>query len=122
LLSLKLNSKLLSVNKKINVFLEVNVSGEESKYGVNPEKLKELAKEIFNLPQLEFKGLMTMAPLSDNPENARSYFKKLHELASDTEEFTGKGLRYLSMGMTDDFEVAIEEGANIVRIGRGIFD
>ncbi|MDD5771880.1 MAG: YggS family pyridoxal phosphate-dependent enzyme [bacterium] len=117
----ELNSKLLSANKKMKVLLEVNVSGEESKYGITPEDLKELANNIYNLPQLELKGLMTMAPISDNPENARPYFKKLRTLLTDLENCIGKKIEYLSMGMTDDFEVAIEEGANIVRIGRGIF-
>ncbi len=117
----ELNTKLSGINKIIKVLLEVNVLGEESKYGINPEDLNDLAKKILDLPQIEFKGLMTMAPLSDSPENARPYFKKLRELALNVENFTGNKLEYLSMGMTDDFEVAIEEGANIVRIGRGIF-
>ncbi|MFH1287907.1 MAG: YggS family pyridoxal phosphate-dependent enzyme [bacterium] len=116
-----LNIRLDSLGKKMKVLLEVNVSGEESKYGIKPEDTLDLAKEVLSFSQLELKGLMTIAPLSDNPENSRPYFKKLRFLALDVENKIGKRMEYLSMGMTDDFEVAIEEGANIVRIGSGIF-
>ncbi|MEW6088976.1 MAG: YggS family pyridoxal phosphate-dependent enzyme [bacterium] len=117
----ELNSSLLSTGKKIKVLVEVNVSGEESKYGVKPGDAENLVKEILNLPQLEMKGLMTMAPLSENPEDTRPYFRKLRMLLSGLQDSTGRKIEYLSMGMTGDFEAAVEEGANIVRIGRGIF-
>lgn len=117
----ELNKRLDLLGKKLKVLLQVNVSREESKYGVKPESAADLAKEILGFPQLELRGLMTIAPLSNNPEDSRPYFKKLRLLASDIEGKIGRKMEYLSMGMTDDFEVAIEEGANIVRIGRGIF-
>lgn len=117
----ELNRRLGLLGKKLKVLLQVNVSGEESKYGVRPESAADLAKEILGFHQLELEGLMTVAPLSNNPEDSRPYFKKLRLLTSDIENKIGRKMEYLSMGMTDDFEAAIEEGANIVRIGRGIF-
>jgi pyridoxal phosphate enzyme (YggS family) len=100
---------------KLAIFLEVNVSGEATKYGVQPAGLSELAAAAGRLPNLELVGLMTMAPAVSDPEDVRPVFCTLRELAK------ANGLRELSMGMTDDFEVAVEEGATLVRIGRAIF-
>lgn len=106
-----------------NVLVEVNVSGEETKYGINPEKVEPFLREISEFPRIKVGGFMTIAPIAEDKEEVRPYFRKLRELS---EEIKGKSIKnvtmeYLSMGMTDDFEVAIEEGANMVRIGRGIF-
>jgi len=97
------------------ILLEVNVSGESSKFGLKPEDLKSTVAEISQMPRLEVQGLMTIAPFAEEAEKARSCFRRLRELRDMF------GLRELSMGMTRDFEVAIEEGATLVRIGAGIF-
>ena len=100
---------------ELQVFLEVNVAGEVTKYGVQPAGVSEMVSAIGRLPNLDLRGLMTMAPPLRNPEEARPVFRELRELA------LANGLVELSMGMTDDFEVAVEEGATLVRIGRAIF-
>jgi hypothetical protein len=97
------------------ILLEVNVSGEASKFGLKPEDLDAALSEINRLPRLEVGGLMTIAPFRDNVEEARPCFRRLRELRDRA------GLRELSMGMTHDFEIAIEEGATMVRIGTAIF-
>ena len=105
---------------KQRVLLEVNVSGEGSKHGVAPQSLMRLAEEVSELASLEVQGLMTMAPFSDDPENSRPYFAELRELGAELTSLL-PGAEELSMGMTRDFEVAIEEGATLVRIGEAIF-
>ena len=97
------------------VFLEVNVAGEANKSGVAPEDARSLWKAVQGLAHIPVLGLMTVAPLAADPEAVRPVFRRLRELRDDL------GLAGLSMGMTDDFEVAIEEGATHVRIGRAIF-
>ena len=101
------------------VFLEVNVAGESTKYGFSPEALPRAGQAIACLPNLDLRGLMTVAPPVANPEadpeETRPVFRRLREMAHSL------GLPELSMGMTGDFEVAIEEGATHVRIGRAIF-
>jgi uncharacterized pyridoxal phosphate-containing UPF0001 family protein len=93
----------------------VNIAGEESKSGFRPDELLKAINEIEKLPNLDIKGLMTIPPFVDNPEEVRPVFRKLRELNDSMR------LEHLSMGMTDDFEVAVEEGATILRIGRAIF-
>ena len=102
------------------VLLEVNVSGEGSKDGVEPQALMGLAEEVSRLRSLEIKGLMTMAPLSEDQEDSRPYFSELRELRAQLAILV-PGATELSMGMTRDFEVAIEEGATLVRVGEAIF-
>jgi len=97
------------------VLLQVNVSGEGTKSGFSVAELPQAAEEIAHLPRLEVKGLMTIAPLVKDPEEVRLIFRRLRQLRD------ALGLEHLSMGMTDDFEVALEEGATMVRIGRAIF-
>ncbi len=111
------------INRKLNVLIEVNVSGEESKSGIPAADAPALIKQIAGLENLVVRGLMTMAPYSHNPENARPYFSALRNLRDNIsrQQIPGIQMKELSMGMTDDFEVAIEEGATIVRIGRAIF-
>ncbi len=111
------------INRKLNVLLEVNVSGEESKSGIPAADVPALIEQIAGLENLVVHGLMTMAPYSHNPENARPYFSALRNLRDNISRQQSPGIQMeeLSMGMTDDFEVAIEEGATIVRIGRAIF-
>jgi pyridoxal phosphate enzyme (YggS family) len=97
------------------VLLEVNTGGESSKFGVPPDEAPALAERIGRLHHVDLVGLMTVAPETDDPERVRPYFRRLRELRGAI------GLSELSMGMTGDFEVAIEEGATFVRIGRAIF-
>ncbi|HEY8393238.1 MAG TPA: YggS family pyridoxal phosphate-dependent enzyme [Thermaerobacter sp.] len=105
--------------------LEVNVAGEATKAGVPPEQVIPFLRQVAEWPGLRVVGLMTVAPVASNPETVRPVFRRLRELAhrvaEELRDVPGVEMRHLSMGMTDDFEVAVEEGATIVRIGRGIF-
>ena len=101
--------------RPIPVLLEVNVAGEASKFGLSPQEVLQTAEAVARLPHLDVRGLMTIAPLVGDPEEVRPVFRELRRLRD------ALGLPELSMGMTDDFEVAIEEGATLVRIGRAIF-
>jgi pyridoxal phosphate enzyme (YggS family) len=104
------------------VLLEVNVSGEESKAGFAPGALLAAVDEIAILPGIKLEGLMTMAPIVEDPEQARPVFQELRKLRDQlVQARPDLPMKHLSMGMTDDFEVAIEEGATLVRIGRAIF-
>jgi hypothetical protein len=122
-LAAELNNRLGKTGKKMNILIEVNVSGEETKNGVPADNTIDLIKNISSLENLSVKGLMTMAPYSENPENSRPYFAALRKLQQDIlkEGIDRIKMEELSMGMTDDFEIAIEEGATIVRVGRAIF-
>jgi PLP dependent protein len=106
------------------LLVEVNVSGEKSKYGIAVGAVSHLIAQIRELPGIRIVGLMTMAPLSDDPKLARPYFARLREVFEDlrTEGIVGPEFRELSMGMSNDFEVAIEEGATLVRVGHALFD
>lgn len=110
-------------NKIVSFLLQVNVSGEKSKFGVSPEEVFDFVTKMSNFSNVRLEGLMTMAPYVTNPEYARPVFKKLKRLYLDNyvKEFHNVSMKYLSMGMSNDFEIAIEEGANIVRIGSSIF-
>ena len=109
--------------KVIEVLVEVNVSGEASKHGVRPEETLELCRQLEPLSGVRLSGLMTIAPYSQNREDSRPCFRGLRELRDSISPKLAapQGLPVLSMGMTDDFETAVEEGATMVRIGRGIF-
>ena len=103
------------------VLLEVNVAGEASKFGYPPEALLAELNELNALRQIEIHGLMALPPYTTDPEKARPYFRRLRELKERCEAVLGAPLRHLSMGMSGDFEVAIEEGATLVRIGTALF-
>ena len=105
----------------VNVLLEVNVSGEESKFGFDPSALPAALDALLPLTFLRIQGLMTMAPFSDDPEKARPYFAKLRDLRDRLAMESGNPLPELSMGMSGDFEQGIAEGATIVRVGSAIF-
>lgn len=113
--SIKLASILDNLACKLPVMLEVNVSGEVSKNGFSEDELKTDFETIKSMPNLKVTGLMTVAPLVSDAEEVRPVFRRLRKLRDSL------GLQHLSMGMTDDFEVAIEEGATIIRLGRAIF-
>ena len=104
-----------------NILLEINVSGEATKFGFSPADLRQNLEGLLCLPNIRINGLMTMAPYSEDPETARPVFSKLRILRDELAAKTGQALRELSMGMSGDFEVGIEEGATIVRIGSSIF-
>lgn len=103
------------------VLLEVNVSGEASKFGFPPDRLRKELDGLLSLPRLQIAGLMTIAPYDEVPEKARPYFAALRGLRDEVERRAGVPLPELSMGMTGDFEPAIAEGATIVRVGSAIF-
>ena len=103
-----------------DVLLEVNVSGEASKHGVEPQQAIAVAEEVAGLDGIEVRGLMTMAPFTDDPQSSRPYFQALGDLGLSIQERVPSA-RELSMGMTRDFEVAVEEGATLVRVGEAIF-
>lgn len=105
----------------MDVLLQVNMAGEASKHGCRPEEVPALAKALKASPHLHLRGLMTMPPLPQHPEESRPWFQALRRLRDDLVEMGFPEVRDLSMGMTADFEVAIEEGATWVRIGTAIF-
>lgn len=107
----------------VPVLIEVNVAGEETKFGVKPEEAEGLIREIAKLPSISVRGLMTIAPYVENPEDNRVHFASLKKLCVDikNKNIDNVSMDILSMGMTGDYEVAIEEGATMVRVGTGIF-
>lgn len=110
-------------NCKVNILIEVNVAQEESKFGVAPDEVLPLIEKIAALPHICIQGLMTIAPFVENAEENRTIFKNLHKLSVDimSKNIDNVNVSILSMGMTNDYEVAIEEGATMVRVGTGIF-
>lgn len=110
--------------RQIEVLIQVNTTGETSKYGLDAEALLPFLADAQAYPTANIVGLMTMGQFTPSPEANRPAFALLRSLAEkvEAEQFPGVTMQYLSMGMTNDFEVAIEEGANLVRIGRAIFD
>jgi len=107
--------------KTMPILLEINVAGEASKFGYAPEKLLAELASINALPKIEIHGLMTVPPYVPDPEKARPHFQRLRALKERCEQILGAPLLHLSMGMSGDFEVAIEEGATMVRIGTALF-
>jgi len=109
--------------ESINILIQVNISGEDTKSGVAPGEAQALLETLARLPRLRVRGLMTMAPFEEDPERARPVFRGLRELRDRLarSHIPGADLEELSMGMTGDFEVAVEEGATFVRIGTAIF-
>jgi PLP dependent protein len=109
--------------KMQSILLQVNVSGEKSKYGFSAKEAGNIINAISGMKNLMLSGLMTIAPYSDNPENSRQYFTELRKMRDDLSSHNcdNVDMKHLSMGMSSDFEVAIEEGADIVRIGSAIF-
>ena len=107
--------------KTMPILLEVNVAGEASKFGYSPAQLLAELAQINALRRIEIHGLMTIAPWTTEPEKARPIFRQLRELKEQCGEILGAPLSHLSMGMSGDFEIAIEEGATLVRIGTALF-
>ncbi|QQE12787.1 YggS family pyridoxal phosphate-dependent enzyme [Planctomycetota bacterium] len=110
-------------DRVLDILIQVNASGEEQKFGVAAPAVIHLAEQIDTMMHLRLRGLMTMAPLSDNPEDARPAFARTADIFNDLrkDKVGGRDCNILSMGMSNDFEIAIEEGANVVRIGTALF-
>ena len=110
-------------NEIASILIEVNMANEESKFGITSETTEQLVREISKLDHVRIKGLMTIAPYTDNPETNREYFRNMKKLSVDITEknIDNVSMNVLSMGMTGDYQVAIEEGATMVRVGTGIF-
>jgi len=117
----EISKRAVQAAKTMPILLEVNVAGEGSKFGYRPEQLLAELKELNALPKIEIHGLMAIPPYSPVPEQARPYFQRLRELNVQAGALLGAPLPQLSMGMSGDFEVAIEEGATIVRLGTALF-
>jgi pyridoxal phosphate enzyme (YggS family) len=120
-IALEINRRAEQAGKTVPLLLEVNVAGEASKFGYAPEKLLAELKTLDALPRIEIHGLMAIPPFSPIAEKSRPYFQRLRELKLQCEEILGVPLPQLSMGMSGDFEIAIEEGATIVRVGTALF-
>lgn len=110
-------------NVRVKILIEVNVAAEDTKFGLAPDDVVEFVKEIHQLPGISVAGLMTIAPYVENPEENRPIFKKLKQLSIDIEALNldNVSMGVLSMGMTNDYIIAVEEGATLVRVGTGIF-
>lgn len=106
-----------------DILIEVNAAKEDTKFGVMPEDAAKLVSKVSTLPHIRIKGLMTIAPFVENPEENRKYFQRLRNLAVDIGENKSDNvtMSVLSMGMTNDYEIAIEEGATMIRVGTGLF-
>jgi hypothetical protein len=122
-LAQEIDRQAVKINKIQNILIEVKTSGEATKFGLRPEEVIAVIKEMAPFKNIDIKGLMTIAPIADSPEKTRPYFRTLRELKDEINRssLTKSPLSVLSMGMSDDFEIAIEEGSNMIRIGRAIF-
>lgn len=124
-LAQRLDAAAAAVAKKLGILIEVNIGGEAAKSGLAPDssELEQLLQAAPRLEYLQIRGLMTIPPFADNPEDTRPYFRRLRELRDElrARKLPGVMLEVLSMGMSHDFEVAVEEGSTCVRVGTGIF-
>lgn len=124
-LALEIEKQSGKLNQTIDILVEVNTSGEEQKFGVRPQEITPLIEEISRCPHIRLLGLMTMAPFIEDQAVIRRCFRSLRELFDAvSKQFAASSniqMKYLSMGMTSDYEIALEEGSNMVRIGRAIF-
>jgi hypothetical protein len=119
-LAKEVNKRAKKNGRKIPVLIEINIAGDENKFGITPDKAKEFLQEINNFDYLKVEGLMTVLPYLDDSEELRSYFKGMKKLFDQLSKEVIP-LSELSMGMTNDYQIAVEEGATIVRVGTAIF-
>ncbi|MFP4198375.1 MAG: YggS family pyridoxal phosphate-dependent enzyme, partial [Halanaerobium sp.] len=119
-LAKEVNKRAKKNNRTIPVLIEINIAGDENKFGIRPEKAEEFLKKILNLKNLKVEGLMTVLPYLDDSQKLRSYFKEMKKLFDQLSENVCE-LKELSMGMSNDYQIAVEEGATIVRVGTAIF-
>lgn len=119
----EISAQAVKKQAEVDILVEVNIAQEESKFGTSREEAIALVEEISKFPNIHIKGLMTIAPFIENPEDNRKYFKEIKELSVDIKQknIDNVTMGILSMGMTGDYMVAIEEGATMVRVGTGIF-
>ena len=122
-LAQEISSQSIKHQTETDILIEVNIAGEETKFGTTREDAVSLVREAAKLPNIHVKGLMTIAPETDDPENNRKYFRQIKDLSVDIERqnIDNVSMKILSMGMTGDYTVAVEEGATMVRVGTGIF-
>ncbi|ADL12410.1 YggS family pyridoxal phosphate-dependent enzyme [Acetohalobium arabaticum] len=122
-LAKKINKRAGMADRVMNVLVQINVAGDENKFGLEPEETIDYLRKVAEFENLQVKGLMTMVPYVDDTEQVRPYFRELKELFEEVKraEIPNIEMQELSMGITNDFEVAIEEGATIVRVGSAIF-
>ena len=122
-LAKEINKKAQQKNITAKVLIELNIGEEDSKYGISEDNIIDLLKQLEKLNNIKIYGLMTVAPYCENPEDVRWVFQKMKAIYDNISnmKFKNTEMKYLSMGMTNDFEIAIEEGANMVRIGTGFF-
>ena len=123
ILAKQIEKEAVKKNVEAQILVQVNIAQEDTKFGIDGPEVIALVEEISKLPHVHVRGLMTSAPFVDDPEENRCYFKKLHQLFIDIREknIDNVSMDILSMGMTNDYEVAIEEGSTMVRVGTGIF-
>ncbi|UCC91408.1 MAG: YggS family pyridoxal phosphate-dependent enzyme [Candidatus Aenigmatarchaeota archaeon] len=119
-LARKISDRSLDLRRRTPVLIEV-LTDENKQFGVRPEELEDFLKEVSIFKGIRVQGLMTIGPYFENPEDSRKIFRKMKSLFEKMRNLPDIEMRYLSMGMSDDFRIAVEEGANMVRIGRGIF-
>lgn len=122
-LAKEISKQAVKADRVIPILIEVNVAEEESKFGIRVEECESFIETIHTLPGITIKGLMTIAPYTENPEDNRQYFQRLKQLSVDisNKNIDNVSMDFLSMGMTGDYKVAVQEGANYVRVGTGIF-
>ncbi len=122
-LAQEISKEAVKKNVTVSILIEINVAGEETKFGLSTEEVLTLVEEAAKLPNLQIKGLMTVAPPVADPEENRPFFRKIKQLSVDitNKNIDNVTMEILSMGMTNDYAVAIEEGATMVRVGTGIF-
>lgn len=119
----ELEKRATLLGKNVNVLIQVNISGEDTKQGLEENMLEEFLKEVALFNRIRVLGLMTIAPFVENPEHIRSIFRELKNTFEQIKKLNLKNvdMKYLSMGMSNDYEIAIEEGANLIRVGRILF-
>lgn len=119
----EINKRAKAFGKAVNVLIQINIGKEETKSGIYEEDLEDFTEKLSEYDGIRILGIMAIPPASENPEDSRKYFRRMRELFEKLKDkkHDNFDIKYLSMGMTNDFEIAIEEGANIVRVGTGIF-
>lgn len=122
-LAKEIDKRAKNIDRIVECLLQVNVSGEKTKYGVSPDEVDHILREISPLNNVQVVGLMTMAPHVEDKEKTRQYFRALKNIFDQVAEkdLPNVKMKYLSMGMSNDFEIAVEEGANFIRVGTSIF-
>jgi len=120
-LARKISGIAQQIQKNVDILIEVNISGEESKYGIYPDDVEQINGEIASLPNINVRGLMTIGPLTSNIADIRNAFRKMRKIFKNLQDRQNKVFNILSMGMTDDYEIAIQEGSTMIRLGRAIF-